>query len=143
MRVVAVRENPANGTSGADAVVGAGQLDEVLPQADYVLLCTPVTPATTGMMNQSRLAKMKSDAYLLNVGRGPLIDDAALIEALMRDRKALQAGTSHYLGQNFAKAYGVQYLGRDGEQHFAEATSWMQNCAGWGSTRTSISWTGM
>ena len=46
------------------------------------------------------------------------------IEALMRDRKALQAGTSHYLGQNFAKAYGVQYLGRDGEQHFAEATSW-------------------
>src|SRR5437879_3518164 len=46
------------------------------------------------------------------------------IEALMRDRKALQAGTSHYLGQNFAKAYGVQHLGRDGEQHFAEATSW-------------------
>src|SRR3989441_3413050 len=46
------------------------------------------------------------------------------MEALMRDRKALQAGTSHYLGQNFAKAYGVQYLGRDGEQHFAEATSW-------------------
>jgi prolyl-tRNA synthetase len=46
------------------------------------------------------------------------------IEALMRDRKALQAGTSHYLGQNFAKAYGVRYLGRDGEQHFAEATSW-------------------
>src|SRR5262249_50939088 len=46
------------------------------------------------------------------------------IESLMRDRKALQAGTSHYLGQNFAKAYGVQFLGRDGEQHFAEATSW-------------------
>src|SRR5437016_2605930 len=86
MRVVAVRENPANGTSGADAVVGAGQLDEVLPQADYVLLCTPVTPATTGMINQSRLAKMKSDAYLLNVGRGPLIDDAALIEALQPRR---------------------------------------------------------
>ena len=46
------------------------------------------------------------------------------IEALMRDRKALQAGTSHYLGQNFAKAYGVRYLGRDGEQHFVEGTSW-------------------
>ncbi len=86
MRVVAVRENPAHGTSGADAVVGAGQLDEVLPQADYVLLCTPVTPATMGMMNQSRLSKMKSDAYLLNVGRGPLIDDAALVEALQARR---------------------------------------------------------
>jgi prolyl-tRNA synthetase len=43
---------------------------------------------------------------------------------LMRDRKALQAGTSHYLGQNFAKAYGMQFLGRDGEQHYAEGTSW-------------------
>ncbi len=86
MRVVAVRENPAHGTSGADAVVGAGQLDEVLPEADYVLLCTPVTPTTTGMMNQSRLSKMKSDAYLLNVGRGPLIDDAALVEALQARR---------------------------------------------------------
>ena len=46
------------------------------------------------------------------------------IEALMRDGKALQAGTSHYLGQNFARAYGVSFLGRDGEQHLAEATSW-------------------
>ena len=46
------------------------------------------------------------------------------IEALMRDRKALQSGTSHYLGQNFARAYGVKFLGRDGEEHFAEATSW-------------------
>ncbi len=86
MRVIAVRENPASGTSGADAVVGAGQLDEVLPQADYVLLCTPVTPATTGMINHSRLSKMKSDAYLLNVARGSLIDDAALVEALQARR---------------------------------------------------------
>ncbi len=46
------------------------------------------------------------------------------IEGLMRDRKALQAGTSHYLGENFSKAYGVKFLGRDGQEHFAEATSW-------------------
>lgn len=46
------------------------------------------------------------------------------MEALMRDRKALQAGTSHYLGQNFAKAYGVQFQGRSGEQEYAYATSW-------------------
>ena len=46
------------------------------------------------------------------------------IEALMRDRKALQAGTSHYLGQNFAKAYGVKFLDRDGEEKYAYATSW-------------------
>jgi prolyl-tRNA synthetase len=46
------------------------------------------------------------------------------LEALVRDRKALQAGTSHYLGQNFAKAYGVQFQGRDGTLEHAYATSW-------------------
>jgi prolyl-tRNA synthetase len=46
------------------------------------------------------------------------------LEALMRDRKALQAGTSHYLGQNFAKAYGVRFLSRTGEMEYAYATSW-------------------
>jgi len=82
MRVLAVRENPQKGTSGADAVYGTDQLDEVLSQADYVLLCTPVTPATTGLMNQERLTRMKPDAYLLNVGRGPLLDESAALAAL-------------------------------------------------------------
>lgn len=46
------------------------------------------------------------------------------IEALMRDAKALQSGTSHYLGENFARVYGVTFLGRDGEEHYAQAMSW-------------------
>jgi prolyl-tRNA synthetase len=46
------------------------------------------------------------------------------LEALMRDRKALQGCTSHYLGQNFARAYGVSFLNRTGEQELAYATSW-------------------
>jgi prolyl-tRNA synthetase len=46
------------------------------------------------------------------------------IEALMRDGKALQAGTSHDLGQGFARAYGVRYAGRDGSEHHPFATSW-------------------
>jgi prolyl-tRNA synthetase len=46
------------------------------------------------------------------------------LEALMRDRKALQGCTSHYLGQNFARAYGVSFLNRNGEQELAYATSW-------------------
>ena len=56
--------------------------------------------------------------------RFPGAVETLTIEALMRDRKALQSGTSHYLGTNFAEAYGVRYLGRDGEEHYAEATSW-------------------
>jgi prolyl-tRNA synthetase len=56
--------------------------------------------------------------------RFPGAEETLTMEAMMRDRKALQAGTSHYLGQNFAKAYGVQFQDRDGGQQYAYATSW-------------------
>jgi len=46
------------------------------------------------------------------------------IEAMMQDKKALQAGTSHNLGQNFARAFGTQFQGRDGQQHLVWQTSW-------------------
>ncbi len=46
------------------------------------------------------------------------------IEAMMQDRKALQAGTSHFLGQNFAKASNIQYQSREGKNEFAWTTSW-------------------
>ena len=46
------------------------------------------------------------------------------IEAMMQDRKALQAGTSHNLGQNFAKAFDTVFQGRDGQQHHVWQTSW-------------------
>lgn len=51
-------------------------------------------------------------------------DDTLCIEALMQDGKALQAGTSHFLGQNFAKAFDVQFAGKDGKRDFVWATSW-------------------
>jgi prolyl-tRNA synthetase len=50
--------------------------------------------------------------------------DTLCIEAMMQDGKALQAGTSHYLGQNFSKASDVKFLNKDGKQEFAYATSW-------------------
>lgn len=50
--------------------------------------------------------------------------DTYTIEAMMQDGKALQAGTSHFLGQNFAKAFDVKYTTREGKQDFVWATSW-------------------
>ena len=50
--------------------------------------------------------------------------DTLCIEAMMQDGKALQAGTSHFLGQNFAKAFGVQYASREGSLEYVWATSW-------------------
>jgi len=46
------------------------------------------------------------------------------IEAMVQDRKAVQAGTSHFLGQNFARASGIQFLSRNGQREFAWTTSW-------------------
>ncbi|PYE51197.1 proline--tRNA ligase [Deinococcus yavapaiensis] len=46
------------------------------------------------------------------------------IEGMMRDGKALQSGTSHYLGQNFAKAFEVKFQGRDQKEHYVHTTSW-------------------
>ena len=46
------------------------------------------------------------------------------LEAMVQDRKAIQAGTSHFLGQNFAKASGIQFQNREGKQEFGWTTSW-------------------
>ena len=56
--------------------------------------------------------------------RFPGAVDTYTLEALMRDGKALQAATSHYLGQGFARTYDVRYTGRDGGERYPYATSW-------------------
>ncbi|MFN2610654.1 MAG: proline--tRNA ligase [Actinomycetota bacterium] len=56
--------------------------------------------------------------------RFPGAQETYSIEAMMRDGKALQAGTSHYFGQNFSKAYEVRFQGRDGQQEFPYSSSW-------------------
>jgi phosphoglycerate dehydrogenase-like enzyme len=83
MRVIAVREHPEKEKpQHVDEVLPTSKLQELLAQSDYVVLSTPVTPETTGMIGARQLAAMKPDAFLLNVGRGPLIDEAALVEVL-------------------------------------------------------------
>ncbi|GJL84863.1 MAG: proline--tRNA ligase [Micavibrio sp.] len=56
--------------------------------------------------------------------RFPGADMTLTIEAMMQDGKALQAGTSHYLGQNFSKSCGIKFQGREGGEEFAYTTSW-------------------
>jgi prolyl-tRNA synthetase len=56
--------------------------------------------------------------------RFPGAEDTFCIEAMMQDRKALQAGTSHYLGQNFAKSSNIRFQNEQGELQFAHTTSW-------------------
>jgi phosphoglycerate dehydrogenase-like enzyme len=86
MRVIAVREHPEKGSEGADGVFGPAQVDEIFRQSDYIVLAAPVTGNTNEIVNGERLALMKPDACLINVGRGQLVDETALALAL-RERK--------------------------------------------------------
>jgi phosphoglycerate dehydrogenase-like enzyme len=86
MRVIAVREHPEKGSEGADAVLAPSRIDEIFQQADYIVLAAPVTASTKAIANSERLALMKADACLINVGRGPLVDEPALIAALREKR---------------------------------------------------------
>ncbi|MFP4156496.1 MAG: proline--tRNA ligase [Opitutales bacterium] len=56
--------------------------------------------------------------------RFPGAESTFAIEAMMQDRKALQAGTSHFLGQNFARSSGIKYLSSEGKEEYAWTTSW-------------------
>ncbi len=82
MRVIGVREHPERGSEVTDILYGFGELDRALSQGDFVVLAVPVTPKTHCLMNTERLARLKPDAYLINVGRGVLIDEEALAQAL-------------------------------------------------------------
>ena len=83
MRVIAVREDPAKPKpEGVGTVLAGNQIDELVAQSDYIALTVPVTPATRGLMNSQRFARMKPAACLINVGRGPLVDESALFHAL-------------------------------------------------------------
>lgn len=87
MRVVATREHPEKDRPEyVNEVLPNSRMDALLEQSDYVVLAAPLTPETRGLMNSARLAKMKRDACLINVGRGPLIDHEALAEALRTRR---------------------------------------------------------
>jgi D-3-phosphoglycerate dehydrogenase len=61
-------------------------INQLVEQSDVIALCCPLTPETRGLISRERIARMKPGALLINVARGPVIDDDALIEALRQGR---------------------------------------------------------
>jgi phosphoglycerate dehydrogenase-like enzyme len=82
IRVWGVTRSGKGDATYAEKIVPAAQLDEVLPHADYVVVAAPETQETAHLMSAARIAKMKRGARLINVGRGSLLDEAALLRAL-------------------------------------------------------------
>jgi phosphoglycerate dehydrogenase-like enzyme len=88
MRVIGLRRDPAAGRGAADAVHAMGEFNSLLPEADFVALTCPLTRETERLVDADALARMKPAAYLVNIARGRVVDEAALVEALATRRIA-------------------------------------------------------
>jgi len=84
LRVWAVTRSGKGDPALAEKFFPVSKLHEVLPEADFVILAAPETPETRGMFGAAEFARMKSSAYFMNVSRGALVDEPALIAALER-----------------------------------------------------------
>jgi phosphoglycerate dehydrogenase-like enzyme len=82
MQVLGVRRNPAVSAPHVKAMYSPDQILDVLPEADCVVLAAPLTHETQGMIGEQELRAMKPTAYLVNVGRGGLVREDALIQVL-------------------------------------------------------------
>lgn len=85
MRVIGVRQTPAS-SAAADQVVGMDQLHDVLGEADYVSIVLPLTEKTRNVIDAGAFASMRKGAYFINTGRGKIVDEAALVDALRSGR---------------------------------------------------------
>ncbi|HXO39603.1 MAG TPA: D-2-hydroxyacid dehydrogenase, partial [Candidatus Acidoferrum sp.] len=88
MHVIGVREHPKRGPGGANEVVGYDELDSAIARADFVVLAAPLTERTRHLIDVRRLQLFKPTAFLINVSRGALVDEAALVKALRERRIA-------------------------------------------------------
>jgi phosphoglycerate dehydrogenase-like enzyme len=88
MRVIAVRRHPdlSHDDPYAEQVLPLERRQELIAQSDYAVLTTPLTGESRGLFGEPELAAMKPTGVLINIGRGPLVDEAALIRALETGR---------------------------------------------------------
>jgi phosphoglycerate dehydrogenase-like enzyme len=87
MRVWGSRRSPRP-MPGVERVVGMDGWRPLLPEADFVVVAAPLTPETRGMLDGSAFAAMRRTAYLVNIARGAIVDEAAMLEALRAGRIA-------------------------------------------------------
>jgi phosphoglycerate dehydrogenase-like enzyme len=88
MRVVATKRDASHGGEWVDSVYRYDRLPELLPSADIVVLTCPLTPDTQNLIDATALAAMKPSAHLINVARGRIVNEDALIQALQEQRLA-------------------------------------------------------
>ncbi|HTR97801.1 MAG TPA: D-2-hydroxyacid dehydrogenase [Candidatus Acidoferrales bacterium] len=88
LHVVAVRRHAGGDPAPAHECFGPGRLGDALGGCDWLVLCAPLTPETRGMIGAEQIARLKPGARVINVGRGALVDEPALVAALTGRRIA-------------------------------------------------------
>lgn len=88
VRVVATRRNPANAYEYVDQMLPTDRVGELLSQSDIVVVAAPRLPSTRNMIGKREFATMKSNCLLVDVGRGSVINEPAMIDALRKGRIA-------------------------------------------------------
>jgi phosphoglycerate dehydrogenase-like enzyme len=88
VKILALRRRPALSERDPllDATYAPERIGELMAASDFVLVAAPLTPETRGLVGEAQLAAMKPSAVLINVGRGPVVDQAALLRALEAGR---------------------------------------------------------
>jgi phosphoglycerate dehydrogenase-like enzyme len=87
MEVLALKRNPAAAPDPlVSRIYGPAEKLDMIPRCDYLVVCAPLTPETRGMVGAAEFAAMKRDAVIVNLGRGPVIEEAAMIAALREGR---------------------------------------------------------
>ncbi|AGB15878.1 phosphoglycerate dehydrogenase-like oxidoreductase [Halovivax ruber XH-70] len=87
-RVVGTKRDPSTAPDAVDEVYPADELDEVLRQTDYLVVACPLTDETRGLIDRSAMRTMPRDAVVVNIARGDVVDEEALVESLQQGRLA-------------------------------------------------------
>lgn len=82
MRIIALRRKAAAGDGLVDQSYSSEQLNELIAASDYLLAVLPLTAETRGMLGAAQIAAMRPGAVFINIGRGPVVDETALLQAL-------------------------------------------------------------
>ena len=88
MRVIGVRRKAGPPQPGIERVVAADRLADVVGEADYLAVAAPLTSATRGAISREVISRMKPTAWIMNIGRGAIVDEPAMIDALQAKRIA-------------------------------------------------------
>jgi len=95
LRVIGVRRSPRKDSDPVDELHPPSKLAQLLPRADWIVICCPLTKETRNLIDAAAFALVKPGARLINIARGEIVDEAAMIEALRSGRLAGAALDAH------------------------------------------------